>query len=212
MKKHLKSKIVVALVAVTVLTCCFVGSTFAKYTSTKESSATVTVASWDITGVTDTETHNFTFDTNNSVLSPATTGVDSTNTVTSGSLVITNNSAVSATLTFDVENSEVNYKVAEPTDSTLVGKISNTFSSTLTGVVSSGNTGTFNKSTKATTNYASTYTVTLEPEKSVTVTFTLTWKTVDDATDTYLGINAEGVSTTVRVTAVQASVLPASGS
>ena len=56
MKKIKTKRIVVLMLALTLLTCCFVGSTFAKYTSTATGSDSVTVAKWDIkAGVTGSE-------------------------------------------------------------------------------------------------------------------------------------------------------------
>lgn len=51
-KKSIFIKLFVALVALTLISCCFLGSTFARYTSGGNGSATTTVANWkiDITG------------------------------------------------------------------------------------------------------------------------------------------------------------------
>ena len=48
MKKTKTMRIAVLMLALTLLTCCFVGSTFAKYTSEATGSATVSVAKWEI--------------------------------------------------------------------------------------------------------------------------------------------------------------------
>lgn len=48
MKKNRTMRIAVLMLALSLLTCCFVGSTFAKYTSSATGSDTVTVAKWDI--------------------------------------------------------------------------------------------------------------------------------------------------------------------
>lgn len=49
MKKNRTLRIAVLMLALSLLTCCFVGSTFAKYTSSAAGSSTATVAKWDIT-------------------------------------------------------------------------------------------------------------------------------------------------------------------
>lgn len=48
MKKNRTLRIAVLMLALTLLTCCFVGSTFAKYTSSAEGTDSVTVAAWQI--------------------------------------------------------------------------------------------------------------------------------------------------------------------
>ena len=60
MKKNRTMRVAVLMLALTLLTCCFVGSTFAKYTSTTTGSDSVAVAQWkievndtDITAATD---------------------------------------------------------------------------------------------------------------------------------------------------------------
>lgn len=47
-KKRIASKLFAALVVLTLISCCFVGTTFARYTSSDSGVATVTVANWSI--------------------------------------------------------------------------------------------------------------------------------------------------------------------
>ena len=47
-KKRIVSKLILALVVLTAISCCFLGSTFARYTSNSKASASVDVALWDI--------------------------------------------------------------------------------------------------------------------------------------------------------------------
>lgn len=47
-KKRIVSKLILALVVLTAISCCFLGSTFARYTSGTTGKATVTVAKWDV--------------------------------------------------------------------------------------------------------------------------------------------------------------------
>ncbi len=49
MTKMKKRSIITVLAVLCIITSCFVGSTFAKYTSTASGSATATVATWNIT-------------------------------------------------------------------------------------------------------------------------------------------------------------------
>ena len=56
MKKNNSIRIAIIVMALTLITSCFVGTTFAKYQSTVATSATATVAKWDIkAGVADDE-------------------------------------------------------------------------------------------------------------------------------------------------------------
>lgn len=48
MKKNNSMRVAIVVIALTLITSCFVGTTFAKYKSTVTGSATATVAKWDI--------------------------------------------------------------------------------------------------------------------------------------------------------------------
>ena len=48
-KKRILPRLFAALVILTLVSCCFIGSTFARYTSSSTGSATVEVAKWSIT-------------------------------------------------------------------------------------------------------------------------------------------------------------------
>ena len=96
MKKNRTMRVAVLMLALTLLTCCFVGSTFAKYTSTASGTASVTVANWeinvgpdgdtvDITGadsitfalfntINDTKDHNDEADVKDNMIAPGTEG------------------------------------------------------------------------------------------------------------------------------------------
>lgn len=51
-KKSIVSKLLLGLVLLTLISCCFLGSTFARYTSGGSGSASTGIANWsiDITG------------------------------------------------------------------------------------------------------------------------------------------------------------------
>lgn len=115
-KKKFGAKIAAALVAVTALTCCFVGSTFARYTSSTEATGTVTVAKWQVTGISaNTDKINaFEFDTANAKLSPAELGTEAstanlTNEVLSTAITIQNLSDVEADITYAWKENAVVY-------------------------------------------------------------------------------------------------------
>ena len=54
-KRHTASRMLLALIALTLVSFCFLGSTFARYTSTGTGTATTQVAEWSITGAEDFE-------------------------------------------------------------------------------------------------------------------------------------------------------------
>lgn len=65
MKKNNSMRIAIVVIALTLITSCFVGSTFAKYTATVTANDTANVAKWDIkvnNGQIATDTPSFTFD------------------------------------------------------------------------------------------------------------------------------------------------------
>lgn len=47
-KSRIASKLFAVLVVLTLISCCFLGTTFARYTSTGSGTSTVTVAAWDV--------------------------------------------------------------------------------------------------------------------------------------------------------------------
>lgn len=70
-KTRIASKLFAALVVLTLISCCFLGTTFARYTSTSSGAAQISVAEWDI-GITGNATGNATADFGK--LSPSQTG------------------------------------------------------------------------------------------------------------------------------------------
>ena len=114
-KKRIVSKLILALVVLTAISCCFLGSTFARYTSGTTGTATVTVAKWDVSfGTLGTAEAIFGEDVS---LSPAkeawTDGTNSaqnkrTHSTDTVKVVITNSGAVDAFVTVTIpENGEV---------------------------------------------------------------------------------------------------------
>ena len=60
-RKSIVSKILLAIVALTLISCCFLGSTFARYVSGGKGAASVSVADWAIDfGVEGTEVSDVT--------------------------------------------------------------------------------------------------------------------------------------------------------
>lgn len=108
-KKSIISKLFIALVALTLISCCFLGSTMARYTSGSNGSASVEVANWNITfeGAT---TNEGTFTFSSGSFSPSMSdyetksGENAVNKLATPVLVatITNSGEVDATVTITV--------------------------------------------------------------------------------------------------------------
>ncbi len=225
--KKLAGKIAALVLMLTVISCCFVGSTFAKYTSSKTASATVTAARWEVTGVSEnTEAQEFEM---TAKLSPnhedAAEGSSAKNTV-SATYTITNNSDVAAKITWTLP--ENGYTINAVENATYYGQ---NVAKTATGFTSTQNgadvtlltddqvksTITFKVSAaKGETAIAeSTSEVELAAKpasgtaESVTITVTATWTTSTDAIDTAIGMYVESITQNLTVTATQASTVPA---
>lgn len=104
-KTRIASKLFAALVVLTLISCCFLGTTMARYTSSSSGAAQITVAKWNI-GITGSATGNATADFGK--LSPSQTGyadLEDNETDTSHSTAYTlvatieNNSDVAANVT-----------------------------------------------------------------------------------------------------------------
>ena len=52
-KKNIASKLVLVLFVLTLISCCLLGSTFARYVSGGTGSASIGIAKWDVTGFSD---------------------------------------------------------------------------------------------------------------------------------------------------------------
>lgn len=99
-RKSVVSKILLLVVLLTLVSCCFLGSTFARYTSGGKGSATLTVAKWDVSHGEDDIALEF------EKLSPAKEEYDSTDrTNATGKILvatITNKGDVDATVSLTV--------------------------------------------------------------------------------------------------------------
>ena len=80
MTKNRSMRIAILVLALALLTSCFVGSTFAKYTSESSGTATVTVADWSFdlnNGTNIVESNTFTFGLFNTIKEADTTTTES---------------------------------------------------------------------------------------------------------------------------------------
>lgn len=120
-KRGIFSKLFFSVVMLTLISCCFLGSTFARYTSGGSATGTLEVAKWDVKNT--KESLNVTFDQ----LSPskeAYVGTPRTNTTGQKAVAtITNSGEVNALVTFTFGAAQVKFaegwdweKEEEPTD------------------------------------------------------------------------------------------------
>lgn len=192
MKKNRAMRVAAMLLVLVMMTSCFVGGTFAKYTSDADVKATASVAKWSI-DVEGTEIANATKQTVNVDLFTTLYEADGTTTETdvAGTSLIAPGTGGSFDL--DVKNlSEVNamYDIAFT--------IENTSSIPLEFSTDGGNTW---KSEIADVDVSKQK---IDMGATVATTTTVMWRWVfngDDAADTALGIAAQTAAPTVTVTA-----------
>ena len=224
-RKSIGAKLFIALIALTLISCCFLGSTFARYTSSDNASASTGVAEWNIAGSFEAGTadsDNITVHFNG--LTPSMQGYqEGTNRANSTGKIliatIANNGEVGAevTLTTSDEASFVSSKngavTFDPTgytfsDNSLSGsgaseeQVKALFSIALTY-------GTEEGASNATTSVSGA--IDLAVGDTIYVYATVTWTSADakgeavaDAIDTWVGQNVFGVAYDISYVAVQA--------
>lgn len=224
-RKSIVSKILLAIVALTLISCCFLGSTFARYTSGGTGSAGTSVAKWDVGFDTEGQT-----EITETKLSPSMgeyKGADDKRTNSTGKILvatITNSGDVDASVTITVGDETIallngaygNGYTAEnvstvPDVGASQEQVANLFSIKLyqddSDTWSDGAeiSGTFDLEAKSG-----------ESATTVYIFAEITWTSSDDlqevtsdAIDTWAGENVEKVEYTISYTAVQSSVQPA---
>ena len=203
-KKRILTRVLIVIAALTLLSCCFLGSTFARYVTKASGSGTVSIAEWDIDiSVNDSEatTTTFTF----GQLSPSISGKTNTITATgTTALKIENKGDVSALVKL-VEKGltlQPQYKTGY-TDSTGVGNhtyFAQVFSASITPLENYGSNYTGN----ASTGYV------LPAEVGcILLSVQVTWTTLTDEVDTWFGEWLESISVSLSLSAVQNSQIPA---
>ncbi len=237
-KKNRSGKIAAAFVALTALTCCFVGTTFAKYTSKVEGSGSANVAHWEITGISANSENVYDFSTGGK-LSPTLTeeGGKYVNSI-SADYKISNMSDVGATVTWTigtettistVENAKYNgYAVTWVTDESVGEETSYTgliYTDTSSGtdvktkLVSKAEIEEViqitisAKDKNGTTITETTKDLAAKVEGTdadyITITVSATWTTKTDDIDTLIGMYVKDVTKSLTVTATQNTKLPA---
>ena len=105
-KKRILTRVLIVIAALTLLSCCFLGSTFARYVTEADGTAQVGVAKWDI-GVETAGSTNVTVNSNKLSPDMAEYNSGSTRSHTSDKFlvaIVTNNSDVKATITVSADD------------------------------------------------------------------------------------------------------------
>ena len=228
-KMRIFSKLFAALVVLTLISCCFMGTTFARYTSTGTGTATVDVAKWDVditaAGTTSAGTTTLYFDQ----LSPSDAEFnDSANRQKYSKLqvaaTITNNSDVNATVTISAGEIKLTgasmagdtSTEAAPTEDQVASlftlklytaksnAITDPESQDLTEITAKNNSVTLKAKNADGALYV--YAVVIWTSQDVDVSDDHGW--VGDQLDSWAGINLTSVSWVLSYTAAQASELP----
>ncbi len=229
-RKGIVSKLFVAVVALTLISCCFLGSTFARYTSKGNGSATTNVALWDIDfgAGKDAGSADVTFDDKLSPAAGEYKGESDKRTNPTGKVLvatITNNGDVDASVTVEAGALTVTLLSGKQYDTTGYGNNAGALTGdgatqwqveTLFSIkLYQGNT---QEGTGA-TEIKDAIEVAAKSGASATTVYIfaeVTWtshddqeEVVSDAIDTWAGENVESVKYAISYSAVQMSELPA---
>lgn len=224
-KSRIVSKLFAALVILTLISCCFLGSTFARYTSTGTGKASVAVAKWDIqvkangaegsTLLDEDAEFSADLETLSPSSAPYSGGVYDANSrrikLTDKVLlaVIQNNSDVSAQVTFDLNNEgSIITKAGTSTDEAYSDEAIRNV------IFINVYTATAQDASQATIYSGSS--IDLGKSDAIYVYVEVSWLSDDantwgadaDARDTWIGQNVTKISWDIDVTAVQSSELP----
>lgn len=195
-KKRILSKVLIVLAALTLLSCCFMGSTFAKYVTNGSGSAKMTIADWDV-AIEKEQQGNVTI----TDLSPDVGGA-SHSTGWIKVAAIRNSGDVSADVTVSVSALTVGSAAFEKgavederynqyvSDTELQAVFTVAFASDANGTIITGNK------------------FTLAPSGSQDIYMQVTWTTRSDAQDTFFGEYLDSLTWTISYSAVQSSELP----
>lgn len=195
-KKRILSKVLIVLAALTLLSCCFMGSTFAKYVTNGSGSAKMTIADWDV-AIEKEQQGNVTI----TDLSPDVGGA-SHSTGWIKVAAIRNSGDVSADVTVSVSALTVGSAAFEEgadedirwnqyvSDTELQTVFTVAFASDANGKEIANNK------------------FTLAPSGSQDIYMQVTWTTQSDAQDTFFGEYLDSLTWTISYSAVQSSELP----
>ena len=234
-KRKILPKLFAALVVLTLISCCFLGTTFARYTSTGENLASVEVANWDIkfeNASSASLDENIAFGQLSPSKADAGAGKTRSNSTAPKLVaVIKNNSEVAAKVSVTVGDvtlsalqGNLTYGSASDTTKPTEAQVKALFTIELYYHDTSANIGSTRDLNKIELSGGKADVKELADESGKIYLYAvLTWTTDDtntsaaggwygDALDTWVGENVASVSYEVIYTAVQASQIPASGS
>lgn len=230
-KKNIASKLVLVLFVLTLISCCLLGSTFARYVSGGTGSASIGIAKWDVTGLPDSASISVT------KISPAKDAATETNKTTprqniavaaTALATITNHSDVDADVTVTVsgykvtlvQNAEFSTSGWETDDKPSQAEMMDTVQLQF---ATSANEQT-QPTTWSTVNNATSFSVynntlaakTESATASICIWYRVIWESQDDNTkvddadafDTWIGQNVTSISANLSFSAVQFSELP----
>lgn len=225
-RKSIVSKVLLAIVALTLISCCFLGSTFARYTSGGTRSAETSVALWDVNF---TNGEEFTAET--TTLSPSAgdyVGGSAKRTNSTGKILVAtiqNSGDVSAEVSFTTGGETITLLSEKRYDTTGFGnnagaltgsgasqwQVANLFSVELYY----DNENSYNGDNGVGAKIEDETAVTLTSGDTVYIFAEIIWTSSDDlqevtsdAIDTWAGENVEKVEYTISYTAVQSSEQP----
>lgn len=217
-KKRILTRVLIVIAALTLLSCCFLGSTFAKYVTKETGTAQVGVAKWDI-GVETAGSTNVTVNSNKLSPDMAEYNSGSTRSHTSDKFlvaIVTNNSDVKATITVSAGDTATCNVMEGAADQDGYEDKSTDAAKCFSIKFYKSDT---NDATDATEELSDTKTATLDaktgdPGSSLYIFAQVTWTSQDtsgngDALDTWIGQYVTSVSWTLTYSAVQASEAPA---
>ena len=191
-KKRILTRVLVVLAALTLLSCCFLGSTFAKYVTSASGSGTVEIAKWDVS-VKPSANGSYKF----TKLSPdkdgTNSGIHSTGAVEI--LTVTNNGDVDAEITWTSSLTPTFRDGAtnDPKYTEYSGQFSKVFSVNVTNSAADAILSAKQDSAAA---------------DSLTLSAEVIWTTTSDELDTWYGKWLESITVSFDFTATQNSELP----
>lgn len=231
-KKNIASKLVLVLFVLTLISCCLLGSTFARYVSSGTGSASVGIAKWDVTGLPDSASISVTkispkkeAATDDNATTPRQNiAVDATVLAT-----ITNNSDVSADVT--VTLSGLSFKKGEnvvtfgttgwatdskPSQAEMMDTVQLQFGTSANAQTQPTTWSTVNNATSFSVYNQTLGAKTSGTAASICIWYRVIWESQDDNTkvddadafDTWIGQNVTSISANLSFSAVQASELP----
>lgn len=228
-KKNIASKLVLVLFVLTLISCCLLGSTFAMYVSSGSGSASIGIAKWDVSGLSDSMGISVTKISPDDAKKGTHNEADPRTHMTTPAeaiATITNNSDVSADVTvtlsglsFKKDNAEVQFgstdltawaEGSKPSQADMMKTVQLQFATVQTPrdedwkalTYDAGGSYKVYDGTLATGGSA-----------AVSIWFRVVWVSQDgtsyaDELDTWIGQNVETISATLSYTAVQGSEQP----